>query len=98
MVPRVLMKWIVNCEILRITANPKMKIWKENQPTWIWGIFVKFRIEIHSERIRFIPIHSEICFRANPNSFESIRKKFSISCDVIRLKIKTSQSESIQDF
>ena len=42
-------------------------------PPWL-----KFRTEIHFEPIRFIPIHSEICFRANPNSFESIRKKFSI--------------------
>ena len=37
-------------------------------------------------------------FRANPNSFESIRKKFSISFDVIQLKINPSQSESIRDF
>ena len=53
----------------------------------------KFRIKINSEPIRFIPVHSEICFRANPNSFESIRKKFSISFDVIRLKINPSPSE-----
>ena len=32
-------------------------------------------------------IYSEICFRANPNYFESIRKKFSISFDVIRWKL-----------
>ena len=54
--------------------------------------------EIHSEPIRFIPIHSEICIRANPNSSDSIRRKFSISFDVNRLKINPSQSESIRDF
>ena len=47
---------------------------------------------------RINQIYSEICFRANPNSSESIRKKFSISFDVIRLKINPSQSESIRDF
>ena len=40
-----------------------------------------------------IPIHSEICTPANPNSSESIRKKFSISFDVIRLKVNSFQSE-----
>ena len=48
---------------------------------------------------RINQIYSEICFRANPpNSSESIRKKFSISFDVIRLKINPSQSDSIRDF
>ena len=49
--------------------------------------------KIHSEPIRFIPIHSEICIRANSSSSDSIRKKFSMSFDVNRLKINQSQSE-----
>ena len=58
----------------------------------------KFRIEIHSELIRFISIHSEICIHANPNSSDSIRKKFSVAFDVNRLKINSSQSQSIRYF
>ena len=62
-------------------------------------------IEIHSEAIIIIPIYSKICIRANLNSSESIRKKFSISFDVLRLKINPRflfltkiQSDSIRDF
>ena len=47
----------------------------------------KFRIKIHSKPIRFTRIYSEIFIRTNPNLFESIRKKFSISFDRNRLKI-----------
>ena len=42
---------------------------------------------MHSDLIRFIPIHSKICIRANPNSSDLIRKKFSTSFDVNLLKI-----------
>ena len=37
--------------------------------------------------MRFIPIHIDIRIRANSNLSESIRKKFSISFSLIRLKI-----------
>ena len=43
-----------------------------------WG---KFRIGIHSKPIRTIPIHSDICIRANANHSEPIRKTFCISFD-----------------
>ena len=39
----------------------------------------KFRIGIHSEPIRTISIHSNICIRTNANYSESNRKKFCIS-------------------
>ena len=35
----------------------------------------KYRIEIHSESIRTIPIHSDICIRANSNHSEPIRNQ-----------------------
>ena len=46
----------------------------------------KYRIEIHSESIRTIPNHSDICIRANANHSESIRKTFCISFDEKRSK------------
>ena len=36
----------------------------------------KYRIGIHSEPIRTIPIHSDVCIRANANHSEPIRKTF----------------------
>ena len=39
----------------------------------------KYRIWIHSEPIKTIPIHSDICIRANANHSEPIRKTFCIS-------------------
>ena len=39
----------------------------------------KYRIEIHSKSIRTIPIHSDICIRANANHSEPIRKTLFIS-------------------
>ena len=41
----------------------------------------KYRIGIHSEPIRTIPIHSDICIRANANHSERIRKTFCNSFD-----------------
>ena len=41
----------------------------------------KYRIGIHSEPIRTIPIHSDICIGANANHSEDIRKKFYNSFD-----------------
>ena len=41
----------------------------------------KYRIRIHSELIRTIPIHSDICIQANANHSEPIRKTFCISFD-----------------
>ena len=49
-----------------------------------WDFFQlwrKYRIGIHSEPIRTIPIHSDICIRANANHSEPIRKTFCISFD-----------------
>ena len=43
-----------------------------------WG---KYRIEIYSESIRTIPIHSDIFIRANASHSERIRKTFCISLD-----------------
>ena len=64
----------------------------------------KSRIEIHSESIRIIPIHSDICIRANSNYSEPIRKTFCISFDEIPNEYEPirnqvfnpDQSESIQ--
>ena len=53
----------------------------------------KYRTEIHSESIRTIPIHFDICIRANANNSEPIRKTFCISFDEKRLKINPTQSE-----
>ena len=50
----------------------------------------KYRIEIPSESIRTIPIHSEICIRANANHSEPIQKTFCISFDEKRSKINPS--------
>ena len=47
----------------------------------------KYRIEIHSESIRIIPIHSDICIQAIGNDSEPIRKTFWISFDEKRSKI-----------
>ena len=41
----------------------------------------KYRIGIYSDSIRTIPIHSDICIRANVNHFKSIRKTFCNSFD-----------------
>ena len=41
----------------------------------------KYRIGINWEPIRTIPIHSDICIRANANHSEPIRKTFCISFD-----------------
>ena len=41
----------------------------------------KYRIGIHSEPIRTIPLHSAICIRANANHSEPIWKTFCISFD-----------------
>ena len=35
----------------------------------------KYRIEIHSESTRTIPIHSDICIRVNANNSEPIRNQ-----------------------
>ena len=53
----------------------------------------KFRIGIHSESIRTIPNHSDICIRANASQSESIRKTFWISFVEKHLKINPTQSE-----
>ena len=55
----------------------------------MWHGYVNINIfNDHSESIRFIP----------KSVSASIRKKFSISFDVIRLKINMSRCESIRDF
>ena len=41
----------------------------------------KYQIGIHSEPIRTIPIHSDICIRANANHSEPIQKTFCKSFD-----------------
>ena len=46
-----------------------------------WEPWRKYRIGIHSEPIRAIPIHSDICIRANPNHSEPIRNTFYNSFD-----------------
>ena len=51
------------------------------------GTLAKYRIKIHSKSIRTIPIHSDICIRANANQSEPIRKTFCISFDEKRSKI-----------
>ena len=54
----------------------------------------KYRIEMHSESIIPIPIHSVTCNQANANHFERIRKTFCISFDEKRSKIDLTYSES----
>ena len=54
----------------------------------------KFRIGIHSESIRTIPNHIDICIRANANQFEPIHKTFWISFVEKCLKIILTQSET----
>ena len=53
----------------------------------------KYRIKIHSETIRAIPIHFDICIRANANYSEPIRKTFRISFDEKQSKINPINSE-----
>ena len=53
---------------------------------WPWR---KYRIEIYSKSIRTIPIHSDICIRANSNHSEPIRKTFCISFDEKTVKNKS---------
>ena len=73
------------------------KYWNSDRIKLLVGSVTLVKVsDLNSFRIN--QIYSEICFRANPNSFESIRKKFSISFDVVRLKINPSQSKSIRDF
>ena len=57
---------------------------KQNSQKFPWR---KYRIEINSKSIRTIPIHSDICIRANANNAEPIRKTFCISFDEKRSKI-----------
>ena len=47
----------------------------------------KYRIGIHSKPIRTIPIHYDICIRANANHSEPIRKRF-----VTRLMMNAKKS------
>ena len=54
----------------------------------------RYRIEIYSEPIRTIPIHSDICIRANANHSEPIRKTSFISFDEKRSKINPINSET----
>ena len=56
----------------------------------------KYRIGIHSEAFRTIPIHSGICVRANANHSEKIRKTFYNSFDEKRKKIDPTKSELIR--
>ena len=58
----------------------------------------KFRIVIHSEPIRTILNHSDICIRANVSQSEPIRKMFGILFVEKRLKINPTQFDSIWDF
>ena len=51
-------------------------------------ILIKYRIEIHSEPLRTIPIHSDIYIRANANHFEPIQKAFCISFDEKRIGLE----------
>ena len=60
---------------------------KKNDP---WR---KYRIEIHSERIRVIPRNFGICFRTLPSHSQPIRKTFCISFDEKRPKINPNESE-----
>ena len=53
----------------------------------------KYRIEIHSESIRTIPIHSDIYIQANANHSEQFRKTFCISFDENMSKINPTQSD-----
>ena len=51
----------------------------------------------YSNSIRTIPIHSDICIRANANHSEPIRKTFCISFDKKRSKlIRTNPKPSFQ--
>ena len=78
----------------------------------IWGVFMrpicsknllswqKYRIEIHSEPIRTIPIHSDICIRVNANhSYQSekifVSRLMKNRQKSIRFNLRY-QSESIQ--
>ena len=56
----------------------------------------KYRIGIHSEPIRTIPIHVDICIRANANHSEPIRKTFCNSFDEKRSKINPIHSTLIR--
>ena len=61
--------------VVNIQISTKRTTVLHNQP---WR---KYRIGIHSEPIRTIPIHSDICIQANPNHSEPIRKMFCNSFD-----------------
>ena len=59
----------------------------------------KCRIVIQSEPIRNIPIHSDICIRANVNHSEPIRKTFYIQAKVSNwnsLKVNQNYSDSFR--
>ena len=53
----------------------------------------KYRIGIHSEPIRTIPIHSDICIWANANHSEPIRKTFFYLVSWKTVKKSSFQSE-----
>ena len=53
------------------------------------------RIEIYSEPIRTIPIHSDICIRANANYSEPIRKTF---CTLRKLECQPKHFEGEEDY
>ena len=56
----------------------------------------KYRIEIHYELIRTIPIHSDICIRDNANHSEPIQETFCILFDEKRSKINPTSSDSFR--
>ena len=67
-----------------------------NSPVNLVDSAIKYRIGIHSEPIRTISIHSDICMQANANHFEPIWKTFCISFDENRLKIDPTLSDLIR--
>ena len=59
-------------------------------------LWLKYRIEIHFQPIRTIPIYFDICIQANANHFEPIRKTFCILFDEKQSKINPNESERIR--
>ena len=58
-----------------------MKAYERGRESFECEPWCKYRIEINSESIRNMLIHSDICNRANANHSEPIRKTFCISFD-----------------
>ena len=77
--------FLANERILSLFVNFSNKKWRFTEKQWNMVLktkpWRKYRIGIHSEPIRTIPILSDICIQANANYSEPIRKTFCISFD-----------------